>query len=216
MSLKSAPSRITASARRPGIAAAGCYRGKRTYRLSKAAEMAAIVTFNRNMPSGSGRRQILTLTPPNLFPERQRSQISQRLDQGHNCIVNRERCDFTEVGGAEARAIERQRRDPDSDTGLIRSRERKRLAVLQIAIGSLGWMRRLASALIANSGIRGVVTFIRYCGRSVGTKRTLCSKRPSARPKAAGAAPNKRNSVEPRRGALPRPKPQSAAGIRIT
>lgn len=58
MSLKSAPSRITASARRPGIAAAGCYRGKRTYRLSKAAEMAAIVTFNRNMPSGSGRRQI--------------------------------------------------------------------------------------------------------------------------------------------------------------
>lgn len=42
----------------PGIAAAGCYRGKRTYRLSKAAEMAAIVTFDRNMPSASGRRQI--------------------------------------------------------------------------------------------------------------------------------------------------------------
>lgn len=77
----------------------------------------------------------LALTPPNLFCERRHSQISNRLE-GHNCIGNRERCDVSEVGGAEARAIEHPKRD--NDTRLIRSRERKRLTVLQIAVGDLG------------------------------------------------------------------------------
>ncbi len=51
---------------------------------------------------------------------------------------------------------------------------------------------------MANSGTSNVVTFMPYCGKSVGTKNMPCSKSPSASPNAAGAAPKIRNNVEPK------------------
>ncbi len=50
-------------------------------------------------------------------------------------------------------------------------------------------MTRRASAEIAKSGTKSVVTFIPYCGRSKGAKQRPWISRPRARPKAAGAAP---------------------------
>ena len=59
-------------------------------------------------------------------------------------------------------------------------------------------MTRSANAEMANSGTKIVVTFMPYCGRSVGTKNMPCSNSPSASPHAAGAAPKIRNRVEPK------------------